>query len=152
MSTSPPLQAKFSSPTFQNIVLVAAGVSESWLSQLALVAHSLNKTVAIVGLHHDFSTCKVDFWLSDLSEDPESNLLIIPQGDDCMKRLLVDPRVHGLMGKITKRGGRVAFASGGEMMLSQVPAKYRVPSEQIYFQKNLQTNEFAELLFRPGWG
>ena len=74
-------------------------------------------------------------------------LLIIPSGDDCIKQLLVDPRVHRLFARTVANSGKIALAAGTELILTRIPFELRTSSERLFFQRNLTPTEFANQLF-----
>ena len=130
----------------ENVVLVAEGADQGWLSTFSGAAKSLDQSLSLVALHHYEEIVHVNCLLSDLDEDRLPELLIIPQGEVCMKHLLVDPRVHDLINNTVDKGGWVAFGAGAELVLSQIPLRYRLTHDHVCLQRNQKTAEFAHEL------
>ncbi|MEM9775802.1 MAG: hypothetical protein AAF902_14575 [Chloroflexota bacterium] len=138
--------SEFISWPHRNVLLVATGVDHGWLSTFSGAAASLQTPLNLVALHHDENLKNVAYFLSDLNNQQYLELLIIPQGELCMKQLMVDPRVHMLINETVDHGGLVAFGGGAELLLSQMPMKYRLLPGQVCLQRNLKTAEFAQQL------
>ncbi|MEM8859944.1 MAG: hypothetical protein AAGD96_16570 [Chloroflexota bacterium] len=130
----------------QNVILVATGADESWLTAFSDTVKLSSKEVFFVGLHQSDPPMEYDYLFSDIDAAGDPELLVIPQGEACMKQLLVDPRVHLLINKIVAKGGVVAFGKGAELMMSQIPVPLRADANHLRFQRNMETPEFAKQL------
>ena len=88
-----------------------------------------------------------NFMLGEILETATPNLLIIPDGERCYMQLLVDPRVHCLIGRTVLSNGIIAMAAGAQLVLSRLAPRFRIPPSQLFFQRNLQPAEFARQMF-----
>ncbi len=142
LSTSKP-RLNFS----ENLMLIGAGYNECWLDAFNSAAVELALPIMHLplfkGIQYGTGFGDEDFYLSDIFNGPAPNVLIIPAGEESLKSLLVDPRVHQLMQKTVAQSGRVAFGEGAELLLSTIPEVLRLTSNHIYFQRNTPTYEFA---------
>lgn len=137
----------YSNQSAQNVILVAEGVDQLWVSTFSGAAESHHQSILLVATHHCEDVWRTNYVLSDLDECCSPELLVFPQGEKCMKHLLIDPRVHKLISNTVDNGGWVAFGTGAELVLSQIPLKYRVADDRICLQRSKKTADFAHQLF-----
>lgn len=139
---------------FKNTVLVAAGYNQSWLNAVYEAADLSGEDLDFVALSKDVFLdpgasllTSPSFMLGEILETATPNLLIIPEGERCYMQLLVDPRVHCLIARTALSNGIIAMAAGAQLILSKLAPRFRIPSSQLFFQKNLQPAEFARQMF-----
>ncbi len=135
----------------ENLMLIGAGYDESWLDAFHAVAVQTGKTLMHLplfkGIQYGTGFGDEDYYLSDVFRASPPELLIVPAGEESLKSLLVDPRVHNLMQRTAAHGGKVAFGVGADLLLTTIPEVLRINPNQMLLQRNRPTKEFALQVF-----
>lgn len=130
------------------VVLLSEGCSLDWLNEFDSASGKMGGTLRFISLFRQERNRDVPHQLfGDLSESLTPQWLIVPGGDGGLKQLFVDPRVHRLIGRTISGHGKIALASGAELILSQVPFDLRIQPSNLFLQRNLTPTEFANQIF-----
>lgn len=138
--------ANFVRPTAT--ILLANGFDETWLEQFLLCAELNGWEYHLVGLtdapvYGDKGNFRpINFTLSQMVGHVP-HLLVIPEGDTCLKHLFVDPHVHVLIQNTLEGGGKVALSHLAELHMRQAHVRIASMGNNLYFQRNTTIITFA---------
>ena len=108
------------------MILVANEVWEVELQEYITLLQQKEIPSQIVGNRIDFiydsqgRPVHIDTYLGQLNVGELPDILIIPNGQNCIKALLSDPRVHLLVKQIIERGGKVVAAATALLLMRNV--------------------------------
>ena len=129
-------------------ILLANGFDETWIEQFLLCADLNGWEHCLVGLtdapvYGDQGNFRpIQFTLSQMvGHVPQ--LLVIPEGDTCLKHLFVDPHVHVLIQNTLDGAGKVALSHLAELHMRHAHVRIAAFHENIYFQRNATIAAFA---------
>lgn len=139
--------ANYQKPTVT--ILLADGFDENWLNRF-LVQSDLNgwdyhfvglTDAPVQGDHGNFRS--IHFTLSRL-EGIVPQLLLVPEGETCLKHLFVDPHVHVLIQNTLSGTGRVALSRVAELYMRRAHVHISMHHDKLVFQRNASISTFAQ--------
>ena len=132
----------------KSVVLLSDGCSLPWLDEFDSAACLMGERLRFISLFRQGKNQYLSHQLfGELAETVTPKILIVPGGEGGLKQLLVDPRVHRLIGRTAARNGKIALAAGAELILSLTPLEFRIQPRNLILQRNLTPTQFANQIF-----